>query len=269
MSDSSLVNTFGVLEKYTGEKYPVGIILGTGLSKLVDKIDITHSIDYADIPEFPIPTVEFHGGKLILGKIAGKNVAALSGRFHLYEGYSVQQITYPVLALKYLGAKHLIVSNASGALNPVYNTADLVAIRSHINFQFRNQPDQGTHFPGVKPIKPYPRKLNEILSSVALQNELTLHRGNYVSVTGPCLETRAEYRMLRMLGADVVGMSTIPEVMLASKLGIQTLGISIITDLGFPDTLKVAKREHSIEAASVAEPNLTKLSSKFIERLEL
>lgn len=251
------------------DEYPVGIILGTGLSKLVKHIEIDHSLDYSDIPGFPIPTLEFHGGKLIFGKITGKNVVIMSGRFHHYEGYSHEKITFPVHVLKAMGVKVLIVSNVSGSLNPGYRKSELMAITSHINLHL-NTPLRGLPLP-VNTVNSnlYSRRLINLLSKIALVHNIELKRGTYVTVPGPNLETRAEYRMLRMIGADVVGMSTVPEILIAGKLGIKVVGISIITDEGYPDTLKPAFLKEILEAAAIGEPKLTLLTLRFIEQLEL
>ena len=249
------------------DTYTTGIILGTGLGGLVNKIDIDFSIDYTDIPHFPVSTVEFHSGKLIFGKINGKKIVAMQGRFHYYEGYSHRDVTFPIPILKDLGVQNLIVSNACGALNPLFRTSDLMAITSHINLH-PDTPLRGNNFPYSNVSgKCYSHKLISMVSDVALKNNIELHKGVYSSVPGPNLETRSEYRMLRKIGADVVGMSTIPEILVAQKLGIEALGLSIITDVGFPDTLKVAKLEHIIEAAAVAEPKLTLLTVKMVELL--
>ena len=250
------------------DDYPIGIILGTGLGGLVEHIDIEHSIDYSTIPGFPIPTLEFHGGKLIFGCIAGKNVVAMSGRFHHYEGYDHDEITFPVHVLKELGVKVLIISNACGALNPGYRKSELMAITSHINLHFQS-PLRGINLPsGNVSENPYSKSLTNLLSKIALKHNIELRKGTYVTVSGPNLETRAEYRMLRLIGADVVGMSTVPEVLIADKLGIKVVGISIITDEGFADTLKPAFLKEILEAAAVAEPKLTLLTIKLIEQLE-
>ena len=251
------------------DDYPVGIILGTGLGRLVDHIDIEHSIDYSSIPSFPVPTLEFHGGKLIFGKIANKNVVVMSGRFHHYEGYDHAKITFPVHVMKELGVKVLIVSNVSGSLNPSYRKSELMAITSHINLHL-NTPLRGLPLP-VNTVNenPYSKEMVNLLAKIALINNIELKRGTYVTVTGPNLETRAEFRMLRMIGGDVVGMSTVPEILIAGRLGMMVVGISIITDEGYPDTLKPAFLKEILEAAAIGEPKLTLLTLKFIEQLVL
>jgi purine-nucleoside phosphorylase len=258
------------IRNHVQDEYPVGIILGTGLGGLVDHIDVTHTLEYSSIPRFPIPTVEFHGGKLIFGRSAGKNIVAMSGRFHYYEGYGHSEITFPVHVLKELGVKVLIVSNACGALNPNFRKSELMAITSHINLHFTGPLiGAGMNLPmNNVSSNPYSKNLTKLLSKIALKHNIELRKGTYVTVSGPNLETRAEYRMLRLIGADVVGMSTVPEALIADKLGIKVVGISIITDEGFADTLKPAFLKDILEAAAVAEPSLTLLTIKLIEQLE-
>jgi purine-nucleoside phosphorylase len=258
----------GYIRKIVKDKYDVGIILGTGLGGLVKFIKKEHVIDYSDIPDFPVSTVESHHGKLIFGKLSGKKIIAMQGRFHFYEGYSHERVTFPVHIMKELGVKYLIASNACGALNPEFRKTDLMVLTSHINLhftspligvKFRNNKSESIHF--------YSHKLIELAEQTALENNLDIKKGVYASVQGPTLETRAEYRMIRKFGSDVVGMSTIPEVIVAHKLGIESLGISIITDEGFPDTIEVAMLENILEAASIAEPKMTLLIKKLIEKL--
>jgi purine-nucleoside phosphorylase len=251
----------------TKSKYDIGIILGTGLGGLVRYIKQEHSIDYGDIPHFPVSTVESHSGKLILGILSGKKIVAMQGRFHYYEGYDHQRVTFPVHILKSLGIKYLIASNACGALNPKFSKTDLMILTSHINLHFSSPlmgvdlPDKGsqTHY--------YSKKMIKLAEETALENHIDIRKGVYASVQGPTLETRSEYKMIRKFHSDVVGMSTIPEVIVAHKLGIESLGISIITDEGFPDTVGVAKLEHILEAASIAEPKMTLLIKKLVEKL--
>jgi purine-nucleoside phosphorylase len=251
----------------TNYKYPIGIILGTGLGGLVKYIDIDFSIEYSDIPNFPVSTVEFHSGKLIFGTLSGKKIVAMQGRFHYYEGYNHHRVTVPVHILEDLGIKYLLVSNACGALNPQFKKTELMIISSHINLHFDTpligfeivNHEATTHF--------YSKELIKLAEKIASDNDIDIRKGVYASVQGPNLETRAEYRMINKMGSDVVGMSTIPEVIVAHKLGIKCLGISIITDEGFPDTLKVANIQNILDAASIAEPNLTLLTQKLVEAL--
>lgn len=259
--------TLDYIRNIVEDKYEVGIILGTGLGGLVKFINIEHIIDYSDIPHFPVSTVESHHGKLIFGKLSGKNIIAQQGRFHYYEGYSHERVTYPIHILKELGIKYLIASNACGALNPEFQKTDLMVMTSHINLHFTspligskfNDKRISTHY--------YSKRLIELAEQTALENNLDIKKGVYASVQGPALETKSEYRMIRKFGSDVVGMSTIPEVIVAHKLGIESLGISIITDEGFPDTVEVAILENILIAASIAEPKMTLLIKKLIEKL--
>jgi len=251
----------------TSHNYPIGIILGTGLGGLVKYIDIDFSIEYSDIPHFPVSTVEFHSGKLIFGTLSGKRIVAMQGRFHYYEGYNHHRVTFPVHILKELGIKYLLVSNACGALNPQFKKTELMIISSHINLHFET-PLIGFKIVNHKaPAQFYSKELIKLAEDIAIENDIDIRKGVYSSVQGPNLETRAEYRMIKKIGGDVVGMSTIPEVIVAHKLGIKCLGISIVTDEGFPDTLEVANIQDIIKAASVAEPNLTLLTQKLVEKL--
>jgi len=243
----------------------VGIILGTGLGGLVKDVEVKHKIDYKKIPHFPVSTVESHHGNLIFGNISGKNVVIMQGRFHHYEGYSHEEITYPVKIMKRLGVQSLVVSNACGGLNPVYKKADLMIMRDHINFHF-DTPLKNFKLKSCNKSL-YNKELITLTERTATENKINIRKGVYLSLHGPCLETRSEYRMIRKFGADVVGMSTIPEALLAANLGIRTLGLSIITDMGLPDTLRPAVLKEILEAAHEAEPKLTLLTKKIIERL--
>ncbi len=254
------------LKQRHDEKYPIGIILGTGLGGLVKDIDIKSNIDYSEIPNFPLSTVESHSGKLIFGTLAGKNILAMQGRFHYYEGYSMDDITFPVHVLKSLGVRYLIVSNACGALNPKFRRTDLMIMTSHINLLFDSP--LKNKFAGLSAGKDiYSKKLTDLAERTALENKIPIQKGVYAPVQGPNLETVSEYRMIRKFGADTVGMSTIPEALIASNLGIEVLGLSIITDEGFADTLKIALLPHILEAAGKAEPKMTLLIEKLIEKL--
>jgi len=241
----------------------VGLILGTGLGRLADEIQIEASVPYADIPGFVRSTVESHTGRLLLGTLEGRRVAAMQGRFHRYEGYTLAQVTWPVRVLRALGAGTLIVSNACGGMHPLWDAGDLVLLADHINFLGDNPlvgPNDdaaGPRFPDMS--CPYDAELRAAARAVALERGLVLREGVYVAVTGPNLETRAEYRMLRTLGADVVGMSTVPEVIVARQLGMRVLGLSIITDRCLPDALEPASVERIIAVARGAEPALATL----------
>lgn len=268
---SKIHETLDVIRKSTKDDYPIGIILGTGLGGLVKEIEIEHEIDYSHLPYFPLSTVESHKGKLIFGRINGKKVVAMQGRFHYYEGYSMQQITYPVRVMKFLGVETLLVSNACGGMNPEYRRGDIMLMSDHINLLGdnpligKNLDELGPRFPDMS--EPYSKELIKIAEEVALENKIKIQKGVYVAVTGPNLETKAEYRFLRAVGADVVGMSTIPENIVANHMGMKVLGISIITDECFPDSLKPAKMEEIITAAMEAEPRMTLIMKEVIKRL--
>ncbi len=255
------------LRKRHIDDFPIGIILGTGLGGLVKDIEIVSEIDYSEIPYFPVSTVESHSGKLIFGKLSGKNIVAMQGRFHFYEGYSMDEVTFPVKVLNSLGVKNLIVSNACGALNPKFKRTDLMIITSHINLLF-DTPLKNKKLEYNEGSNIYSKKLIRLAEETALENEIEVQKGTYAPVQGPNLETAAEYRMIRKFGGDTVGMSTIPEALIAANLGINVLGLSIITDEGFPDTLKVALLPHILEAAGIAEPRLTLLIRKLVEKID-
>lgn len=265
-TDKHLNITHDFLQNYTGGySADIGIILGTGLGGLVKDINIHHRIDYKEIPYFPVSTVESHHGNLILGEISGKNAVVMQGRFHYYENYSHEEITYPVQVMKAMGVKALIVSNACGGLNPIYKKADLMIMRDHINFHY-DTPLKNYKFSSYnKPL--YDKTMIALAEKAALMNEISVRKGVYLSLHGPALETKAEYAMVRKLGADAVGMSTIPEATVASNLGIKTLGLSIITDMGLPDTLKPAVLAEILESAAEAEPKMTLLTRRTIEML--
>ncbi|WP_428235731.1 purine-nucleoside phosphorylase [Gracilimonas sp.] len=247
------------------------LILGTGLGQLADEIDTEHVISYADIPHFPVSTVESHAGKLIFGRLGGKDVVAMQGRFHYYEGYTMQQIAFPVRVAKAIGAQSLFVSNVCGGLNPNFSRGDIMLIKDHINFLGDNpligpnDDELGPRFPDMS--EPYTERLLELAENVALENSTKMHQGVYLAVTGPMLETKAEYRYMRQLGADVVGMSTVPEVISAVHMGMDVLGISVITDECFPDALEPVDIEDVLAAAAMAEPKMTQVIINVLERL--
>jgi purine-nucleoside phosphorylase len=248
----------------------VAIILGTGLGGLAERIEVEAEIPYAEIPHFPLSTVETHTGRLLLGRLGGKPVVAMQGRLHRYEGYTLQQAAFPVRVMRALGADTLVVSNACGGMNPFWGPGDLVLIADHINLLGDNPligpnlDDLGPRFPDMSAV--YDAELRRIAVEVALERGITLRRGVYVAVAGPNLETRAEYRMLRMMGADVVGMSTVPEVIVARHGGMRVMGVSIITDACLPDALEEADIATIIATAGRAEPNLTKLVEGVVAR---
>lgn len=247
----------------------IGIVLGTGLGSFVQLIEVEQSISYHEIPHFPVSTVEFHKGQLIIGKVNGKKVIAMQGRFHYYEGYSMQQITFPVRVLKELGVQHLLLSNAAGGMNPLYKKADMVLINDHINLlpenplRGLNDPAFGNRF--VDMCKPYDENLGQILVKAAHQTQKELLHGVYVSVQGPNLETRAEYRYLRAAGADMVGMSTVPEVIVANHIGLACAAISVITDECDPDTLQPVNIAEIIEVAGRADAGLSQIFAEAIK----
>jgi len=263
--------TLEVIKTKTAKKYEIGIILGTGLGGLVSEVEIEHEIDYDKLPHFPISTVESHKGKLIFGKLGGKNVVAMQGRFHFYEGYTMQQITYPVRVMKMLGIETLIVSNTCGGMNPIYRRGDIMIMIDHINLLGdnpligANEDKFGPRFPDMS--EPYDTDLIEIAETVALENNIKLQKGVYVAVSGPNLETKAEYRFLRTIGADVVGMSTVPENIVANHMGMKVLGISIITDECFPEALKAVDVAEIIETANATEPKMTLIMKEVVSRL--
>ncbi|MCK5101274.1 MAG: purine-nucleoside phosphorylase [Cyclobacteriaceae bacterium] len=245
-----------------------GIILGTGLGKLVNEIDIDCTIDYQNIPYFPVSTVESHSGKLIFGKISGKNVVVMQGRFHYYEGYSAKQITFPVRVMKLLGIEKLFISNACGGVNPAHDVGELMIIEDHINLhpdnplRGPNLDEFGPRFPDMS--EPYDRKMIAQAVEIADENGIKIHTGVYASVTGPNLETPAEYKFVRIIGADVVGMSTIPENIVARHMSIPVFAISVITDLGVEGKIEKILLEDVLAAARIAEPFMTTIFKELI-----
>ena len=249
----------------------VGIILGTGLGGLAKEIVPEVVIDYGDVPHFPLSTVESHHGRLIFGTLAGRHVVAMQGRFHYYEGYTLQQVTFPVRVMKFLGVRTLLISNAAGGMNPQFARGNIMIITDHINLLGDNPligPNDdtlGPRFPDMS--EPYKRNLIALAERVALDLKIRVERGVFVAVAGPNLETRAEYRFLRAAGADAVGMSTVPENIVANHMGISVLGFSIITDECFPDSLQVAHVEEIIKVAAATEPRLTAIMKGVVGQL--
>ncbi len=247
------------------------LILGTGLGQLAEEIDVKISIDYDQIPHFPVSTVESHHGRLLFGQLGGKPVVAMQGRFHYYEGYTMQEIVFPIRVARNLGVQTLIVSNACGGLNPNFKRGDIMLINDHINFLGDNpligpnDDELGPRFPDMS--EPYTERLMETAENVALDLSIKMHEGVYLAVSGPMLETKAEYRYMRQLGADVVGMSTVPEVISAVHMGLEVLGISVITDECFPDALEPVSLDDVLEAAGMAEPKMTQVIIGVLERL--
>jgi len=268
MSESIQQSTAYIKSRIGGFEPEAGIILGTGLGGLVREIEVENQILYANIPGFPISTLEFHSGKLIFGKLNGVKVVAMQGRLHYYEGYTMQQITLPVRVMKMLGIKTLFVSNASGSLNPEFKKGDLMVIEDHINLQpdnpllGRNDEAMGPRFPDMS--EPYKRELIDKALTIAAANNIVCRKGVYVAVTGPNLETKAEYKYLRIIGGDAVGMSTVPEVIVAKHIGLPVFAISVLTDEGFNDILLPCSLEEILAVAYEAEPKLTLILKELI-----
>ncbi len=267
----TISETKNFLEDQLLSKPQIGIILGTGLGGLVAEMEIVQEFHYEDIPNFPVSTVDSHAGKLLLGKLGGKTIIAMQGRFHFYEGYSMQEIVFPIRVMYKLGIRTLLISNAGGGMNPQFQSGDIMVIEDHINFLGNNPligpnlDEYGPRFPDMS--EPYSKKLIKLAEEIALENKVTLRKGVYVAVSGPNLETRAEYRFLRALGADVVGMSTVPENIAAVQMGIDVLAFSVITDECFPDALKAVTVQEILEIAGRAEPKLTLVMKEVIGRL--
>ena len=249
----------------------IGIILGTGLGGLVHEIEIIESISYNEIPNFPVSTVDGHAGRLIYGKLGNKEVLVMQGRFHFYEGYSMKEVTFPVRVLKMAGITNLFVSNASGGLNPDWNVGQIVLINDHINFfpdhplRGKNNDDMGPRFPDMS--KCYDERLRNKAKLIALEHNIAVKEGIYIGVSGPTFETPAEYKMFRILGADIVGMSTVPEVIVARHMDLRVFGISIITDSGVPGEIVEISHEEVQEVAMKAEPKMTLILKKLIESI--
>ena len=247
------------------------VILGTGLGQLAEHMTVELELPYEEIPHFPVSTVESHAGKLLIGYLGGKSIMAMQGRFHYYEGYSMNQIAFPVRVAKMLGIQTLLASNACGGLNPNFERGDIMLINDHINFLGDNpligpnDPDLGPRFPDMS--QPYTERLLATAEQVALDAGIKMHQGVYLAVSGPMMETKAEYRYMRQLGADVVGMSTVPEVIAAVHMSMEVLGISVITDECFPDTHEPISLDDVLEAAAMAEPQLTRVVVGVLERL--
>ncbi|MCJ8164520.1 purine-nucleoside phosphorylase [Pontibacter sp. E15-1] len=263
-------STAYIQDKINGFVPEFGIILGTGLGALVKDVEVQHTLSYADIPNFPVSTVESHSGKLILGLLAGRRVVVMQGRFHYYEGYTMEQVAFPVRVMKLLGIQKLFVSNAAGGLNPSFSTSDLMVLTDHINLQptnpliGKNLDDLGPRFPDMSEV--YDEHMVRQAMVVAEDAGITLQEGVYVSVPGPMLETKAEYRYLSTIGADAVGMSTVPEVIAARHMDLPVFAVSVITDMCTPDRIKKVKLSDILEAAAVAEPRMTMLIRELVRR---
>jgi purine-nucleoside phosphorylase len=256
----------------TDMKPMIGIILGTGLGGLVKEIKKEIVIDYGKIPHFPVSTVESHHGKLIFGTLSGKKIVAMQGRFHMYEGYNLKQVTFPVRVMKFLGVESLLISNAAGALNPIFQKGDVMIMSDHINLLGDNpligpnDDELGPRFPDMS--EAYSKELIALAEQAALDLKIRVQKGVYVAMPGPNLETRAEYRFLRTIGADAVGMSTVPEDIVAVHMGMRVLGFSILTDECFPDALKPALLKEILKVAMKAEPKMTAIMKEVVKRMQ-
>lgn len=262
---------FQFIQNLHSESVNIGIILGTGLGKLGEKIHADIEIDYSEIPYFPVSTVESHSGKLIFGTIHGKRVVAMKGRFHYYEGYSMKEVTFPVRVMKLLGVSQLLVSNASGGLNPSQHVGEVMIINDHIDLfpenplRGKNLDEFGVRFPDMSDA--YSTRLIQLAEEIAIENRFMFHTGVYAGVQGPNLETPAEYKYLRTIGADAVGMSTVPEVIVARQMGIEVFGISAITDLGVEGKIKRVTIAEVLKAAAMAEPIMAKIMEELVKRM--
>lgn len=271
MKQQQLQETIDFLKSNGVTNPEIGIVLGTGLGKLVDEISIKKEISYSDIPNFPVATVEFHSGKLIYGELSGKKVVVMAGRFHLYEGYNAWEVTYGIRTMHGLGIKNLLVSNAAGAINLTYKKGDLMLINDHINLQgnsplaFKGANNFGNIFADM--LEPYSKEMNSKISAIAKEQNILLHEGVYTSVLGPQLETRAEYRMLQILETDAVGMSTVPEVIVAKQLNLPCAAISVLTDECDPKNLQPVDISEIIAVAGKAEPKMIALFKEVIKVL--
>jgi len=246
----------------------IGIVLGSGLGNFIESIEVEQEVPYTEIPFFPVSTVEGHSGKLVFGKLAGKRVVAMAGRFHFYEGYTPQEVTYPIRVMKQLGVNTLLLSNAAGAVNPKYKVGDIMIIRDHVSFFTpnpligKNVTELGPRFPDMS--EPYKRSLIKKAHEIAKANKFHLHEGVYVAVTGPTFETRAEYQFIKILGGDVVGMSTVQESIVANHMGMQVFAASVVTDLGIREDDNIITHEEVLQAAREAEPRLALLFRELI-----
>ncbi len=266
-----LQDAYDFIKSHIDSQPQVGIVLGTGLGGLVAEIEVEHEINYHDIPHFPVSTVESHEGKLIIGILGGKQIMAMQGRFHYYEGYGMKQITFPIRLMHLFGIRTLLISNAAGGMNPQYRRGDIVLIDDQINLLGDNPliganlDEFGPRFPDMS--EPYSKRLIQLTEKIALENRIKLQKGSFIAVSGPNLETKAEYRFLRATGADVVGMSTVPEVIVASHQQMEVLGFSVITDECFPDALEAVDVQEIIATAGRAEPKLTLLMREIVKQL--
>lgn len=266
-----LEETMEFLQEQHAPTPAIGIVLGSGLGNFIDEIEVEKEVPYIDIPLFPVSTVEGHQGKLVFGKIAGKNVVAMAGRFHYYEGYAPQSVVYPIRVMKKLGVETLLLSNAAGAVNPDFKVGDIMVIRDHVSFFTpnpligKNIDELGPRFPDMS--EPYKRTLIKKAKEIAAKNKFDLKEGVYVAVTGPTFETRAEYQLIKALGGDVVGMSTVQENIVANHMGMQVFAVSVVTDLGIREDDNIITHEEVLQAAREAEPKLAILFKELISSL--
>jgi purine-nucleoside phosphorylase len=272
---SELINriqeTVAFIRQHYKEQSAVGVVLGSGLGQFTEELQVEKEISYNTIPHFPVSTVEGHKGKLVFGKLGKKNVVVMAGRFHFYEGYSIQDVVYPIRVMKYLGIETLILSNAAGGVNPSFKVGELMIIKDHIS-QFsvnpligKNENELGTRFPDMS--EPYKKELIQKAKTIAAELKIDVKEGVYLSVTGPTFETRAEYKMIHVLGADAVGMSTVPEVIIARHMGIPCFAMSVITDIGIREEENVITHDEVLEAAEAAEPKMTAIVKNLVEQL--
>jgi purine-nucleoside phosphorylase len=265
---SQIKESTAYIQSRTQVKPSIGIILGTGLGGLVKEIEIIDEINYEDIPNFPVSTVESHSGKLIFGRIGGKNVVAMQGRFHYYEGYDMEQVTFPVRVMKILGVTKLIVSNASGGVNPNYKIGSVILIKDHINMMpehpLRGKNDErfGPRFLNMS--EPYSKSMIQKAKEIAASSQIDVKEGVYMALQGPTFETLSEYRMVKNIGADCVGMSTVPEVIVARHMDMEVFGLSVITDMGDEENIEEVNHLEVLKAAEKAEPSVRKLIKELI-----
>jgi purine-nucleoside phosphorylase len=268
---NQLNETVAYIKSVTKSEAKIGIVLGSGLGNLAETIKIDKAISYTDIPHFPVSTVKGHGGKLIFGELGGTKVIVMSGRFHFYEGYTPQQVIFPVRVMKLLGVETLLLSNAAGAVNPDYQVGDLMLINDHISFFTtnpllgKNVEELGTRFPDMS--EPYSKALLTKAKAIAEKNNIKVHEGVYTAVTGPTFETHAEYRLIKIVGSDVVGMSTVQETIAANHCGMKVFAVSVVTDLGIREDNNIITHEEVLEAANAAEPKLTLLFTELVKSL--
>lgn len=269
---NKIKETASYLQENAAIQPEIGIILGTGLGGLVDEINVVKSIPYEYIPHFPVSTVAGHQGRLIFGTLGGKNVIAMQGRFHFYEGYTLQEVTFPIRVMQYLGIQHLVVSNASGGVNPAFEVGDIMLVTDHLNLFSgnpligKNEDSLGPRFPDMS--EAYCKETLELALNIAKELNIHVQEGVYAGWTGPTLETPAEYKMMHILGADAVGMSTVPEVIVARHMSIPCFAISIITDVGVEGRIVEVTGEDVVKVAKEQEPNMTRIIKTLIERLQ-